>query len=154
MALTLPYPSLVFVPLDILTADQMNEIVANYEYIANQFPIAASNIDFTTFAYDTTEQVVGKWIDNKTVYCKIVTGTAPSGNASSFNIAHGITDLGAVLPMTNLCLDSGTNASFSGSDGAYFIRFEVGSTNVKIMKTDVAWKNATVRCALYYTKSS
>lgn len=49
MALTLPYPGLVFVPLDILTAEEQNEIVANYTYIANQFPIAASNIDFSTF---------------------------------------------------------------------------------------------------------
>ena len=115
--------------------------------------VTASNIDFTTIAYSTTEQVIGKWIDDKPIYCKIITGTSPSGNASSFNIAHGISDLGAVLPMTNLCLDSGTNASFSGSDGAYSIRFEVGATNVKIMKTDVAWKNAAVRCVIYYTKS-
>lgn len=40
MALTLPYPNLSFVPLDILTAEEMNEIVANYSYIANQFPTA------------------------------------------------------------------------------------------------------------------
>lgn len=38
MALTLPYPSMSFVPLDVLTAEEMNHIVANYTYIANQFP--------------------------------------------------------------------------------------------------------------------
>lgn len=38
MALTLPYPSLDFVPLDVLTAAELNEIVANYTYIASQFP--------------------------------------------------------------------------------------------------------------------
>lgn len=36
MAITLPYPDLVFVPLDKLTAEEMNEIVANYTYIANE----------------------------------------------------------------------------------------------------------------------
>ncbi len=46
MTLTLPYPSLDFVPLDILTAEEMNEIVANYTYIANQFPIGAGALDF------------------------------------------------------------------------------------------------------------
>lgn len=46
MALTLPYPGLDFVPLDILTAEEMNEIVANYTYIANQFPIGAGALDF------------------------------------------------------------------------------------------------------------
>lgn len=117
--------------------------------------IQAQKIDFTTIEYSTSNEiVVGKWIDNKTIYCKIVTGTAPSGDTSTFNIAHGISNLGTVLPMTNLCLDSGANTSFSGSDGTYVIRFEVGATDIKIMKTKVAWKNAAVRCALYYTKSS
>lgn len=45
MALSLPYPSLTFVPLDILTAEEMNQIVANYEFISNQFPIGTGNIN-------------------------------------------------------------------------------------------------------------
>lgn len=40
MSLALPYPSMVFVPLDVLTADEMNHIVANYEFIADQLPVA------------------------------------------------------------------------------------------------------------------
>lgn len=35
MAIALPYPGLTFVPLDKLTAEEMNEIVANYTAIAN-----------------------------------------------------------------------------------------------------------------------
>ena len=59
MALTLPYPDMDFVPLDILTAAEQDQLVANIEYIANQFPLAGTNIgtgavtqdkiDFTTF---------------------------------------------------------------------------------------------------------
>lgn len=48
MALTLPYPDLTFVPLDILTADEMNEIVANYTYIAAQFPVSSASLDWST----------------------------------------------------------------------------------------------------------
>lgn len=44
MALSLPYPSLSFVPLDELSAEEMNEIVANYTYIANQFPIQSTSL--------------------------------------------------------------------------------------------------------------
>ena len=44
MALTLPYPSMNFVPLDVLTAAEQNQLVANIEYIANQFPITNANI--------------------------------------------------------------------------------------------------------------
>lgn len=45
MALTLPYPNMDFTPLDILTADEMDQLVANIEYISQQFPIGASNIN-------------------------------------------------------------------------------------------------------------
>ena len=38
MAIPLPYPNMSFVPLDILTAEEMNHIVANYTYIANYLP--------------------------------------------------------------------------------------------------------------------
>lgn len=48
MALVLPYPDLDFVPLDILTAEEMNQIVANYTHIANQFPVTSQNIDWAT----------------------------------------------------------------------------------------------------------
>lgn len=44
MALVLPYPSLVFVPLDKLTAEEMNQIVANYEAIAAAFPLKPGSI--------------------------------------------------------------------------------------------------------------
>ena len=39
MALTLPYPNMDFTPLDILTADEMDQLVANIEYIATLFPM-------------------------------------------------------------------------------------------------------------------
>lgn len=44
MAITLPYPSLVFVPLDKLTAEEMNQIVANYTALAGAFPIPSDQI--------------------------------------------------------------------------------------------------------------
>lgn len=53
MPLALPYPSMVFVPLDVLTADELNQIVANYEFIANQFPITSNNIDWATLTAKT-----------------------------------------------------------------------------------------------------
>lgn len=58
MSLTLPYPDLDFVPLDVLTAEEMNQVVSNYTYISDQFPIGEAslgeaavkshNIDWTT----------------------------------------------------------------------------------------------------------
>ena len=55
MALTLPYPSMNFVPLDVLTAAEQNQLVANIEYIANQFPITSQNIDWSTITSTSTD---------------------------------------------------------------------------------------------------
>lgn len=35
--MSLPYPSMTFVPLDVLTAEEMNQLVANIEFLANGF---------------------------------------------------------------------------------------------------------------------
>lgn len=66
MSLTLPYPDLDFVPLDVLTAEEMNQVVSNYTYISDQFPltsdnigqgaITSQNIDFTTLTSEFTVQ--------------------------------------------------------------------------------------------------
>lgn len=44
MAASIPYPSIVFVPLDILTAEELNQLQANTVYLANLFPLAAASI--------------------------------------------------------------------------------------------------------------
>jgi hypothetical protein len=44
--MSLPYPSLTFVPLDVLTAEEMNQIVANYTSIYDSTIIDISN-EFT-----------------------------------------------------------------------------------------------------------
>lgn len=80
MALALPYPDMDFVPLDILTAAEQDQLVANIEYIANQFPLTGTNIgtgavtedkiDFTTFAnYGVIEEIVGTTTGNDRNYC-------------------------------------------------------------------------------------
>ena len=38
MAVTLPYPNVSFVPLDVLTAEELNHIVTNYTAISNAIP--------------------------------------------------------------------------------------------------------------------
>lgn len=105
MALTLPYPNMDFVPLDILTASELDQMVANIEYIASGsvFPLATANIannaittakiadnavtsskiDFTTLGfatYSTTEHDTGyKW-SNKAIYMRTMTFTISSTN--------------------------------------------------------------------------
>lgn len=48
MSLTLPNTYTEYVPLDILQAAQLNNDNENNQYIADQFPISASNIDLSS----------------------------------------------------------------------------------------------------------
>lgn len=78
MALTLPYPDMVFVPLDILTAEEQNQLVGNIEFLANQFPLAASNIANGAIGSDqlADEAVTADKIDFSTLphYVKVGDG--------------------------------------------------------------------------------
>lgn len=160
MALTLPYPSLVFVPLDVLTADQLNEIVSNYEYIANQFPIAASNVDFSTFGENFSESEVATdftWIDGKTVYKKTVVIGAFSGTGT-FSKAHGISNLSVPIMVSGFALDGGAgefktlpyvrpDVSYSG------ISIAVSSTDIRIGR-NAGYNISNSWVTIWYTKSS
>lgn len=78
--MSLPYPSMVFVPLDILTAEEMNQIVGNIESLAagtglDSGAITSDKIDWTTLEDSTTERVVGKTIAGNVIYERTITGT-------------------------------------------------------------------------------
>lgn len=45
--------------------------------------------------YSTTEQAIGAWVDGRTVYRKVITGTTGSGNIE--DVLHGITNFGTVI---------------------------------------------------------
>ena len=57
--------------------------------------ITSNQIDWGTFEYSTTEQVIGKWIDGRLIYRKVLTGTTNSNDAETIN--HGITNFGVTL---------------------------------------------------------
>lgn len=44
MTPSLPYPNITFVPLDVLTAEELNQMAANTDAIASVFPIKSANI--------------------------------------------------------------------------------------------------------------
>lgn len=44
MALALPYPDITFVPLDVLTAEELNQIQTNITALSDVFPVNTSNI--------------------------------------------------------------------------------------------------------------
>ena len=89
MALTtLPYPSLDFVPLDILTAEEMNQIVANYTAINNS-TIGTSQLADSSI---TTNKLANKSVTSDKVDFATLPGsagaTAVSGKMSGTSWAN------------------------------------------------------------------
>jgi hypothetical protein len=87
-----------FVPLDVLTAEEMNHIVSNYTYIANQFPISGANIDWTTINYgSTTEDVVIGVYNGSPVYRHVEEFTTSSTGWLPTNFARPIANFGKLI---------------------------------------------------------
>lgn len=55
--------------------------------------------DIRRSTYTTSEQVIGKWIDGKTLYRKIVSGNVPQSNSYPA-VATGITNLDKVVSIS------------------------------------------------------
>lgn len=121
MALTLPYPSMNFVPLDVLTAAEQNQLVANIEYIANQFPITSQNIDWTTLTSSSTNISSYSVMQTGTVWRATIEKSAnlavcnlsitfSSTNASTIRLFDGIPS--SLRPV------SGRNVAVLASTGA------------------------------------
>ena len=92
MALTLPYPDMVFVPLDILTAEEQNQLVGNIEFLANQFPLAASNIANGAVTADKIDwtAISGQTLSDLMTQCTVsTTSKGPYGiNINLFRVGN------------------------------------------------------------------
>lgn len=176
MALTIPYPDMDFVPLDVLTAEELDQMVANIEYIANCFPLGSQSIsdsavttakindgavtsdkiDFTTFNYSTSEQVAGKWVDGKTIYKKTIDfGYLP--NNSSKSVPLGIDNISRIITIEQSCDNGGGGYVIlsSGTMSAIGWNFYVQSTNANLVVTTNTDRSALrAYFTVYYTKTN
>lgn len=144
--MSLPYPSMVFVPLDILTAEEMNQLVANIESLS------------AGTAYTTTEQVVGTWVDGKPLYRKVYIKNLSSGTET------WIDDLNEKNPIrlegylfsdsTQTCQPLGQWAN--PTDSTYSSRIFCDTTTFKA-QVNTGWSRTAytkIRAILWYTKTT
>lgn len=109
------------------------------------------------FNYSTTEHVVGKWVDGKTLYEKTVDcGTLP--NTTSKSVAHNISNIDKIVYLGGIAY-AGTNSyplpfvqvSAGNVQG---IRINASSTNVVIVSSYDVSSLTNSYVTLRYTKSS
>lgn len=122
--------------------------------------ITNENIDWSTMpgSYSTTEQTTPfTWIDGKPIYKKTINfGALP--NATTKNVAHGVSGLSQLVKIEAIMNRPGTNGGFyplpfvSKSAANDQVEVSVNDTNVSIA-TNINWSSCTAYVTIYYTKS-
>lgn len=125
-------------------------LVSNFTVMGNRFDKA--NI------YDTTERMVGRWIDGKPLYQRtIVCGALPNNGIS--NVVHNISNIDSIVGYDGISIkpSDGTVRFIptpTGSDNAKLIGVSVNKTQISIWSPDdwSAYTNTYV--TLRYTKTT
>lgn len=140
MALSLPN-NISFVPLDVLTADELNQVLQNIDYIAEQFPIASTNIGAGAIGTDKlgSGAVTADKINYSSVFKTVATGSSLSqsvgtgyGDVTSASISS--MPLGAVFFAIAKVTFTG-----SGTDTGVFTRLRYGSDYGTIGQSTTSW---------------
>ena len=102
------------------------------------------------FNYSTEEQVIGKWIDGKPLYRKIVSGNVPQGDNYP-TVATGITNLDKVVSIS-VVLAYGDNRQYFTSVryNNYYLSKE-NDNKITIVAPDV---EGDATFTIYYTKTT
>lgn len=144
--MSLPYPSMVFVPLDVLTAEEMNQLVANIESLS------------AGTTYSTTETVIGTWINGKPLYRKVIDTLTGTGGNNTFNLTTVLDanidrcyHLDAVIWSST---STGLIPPYNTSSQDYFRAFVGGSNVLSISLGSVYTSTVQFRCVFYYTKTT
>ena len=117
---TLPYPNMDFTPLDVLTAAEMDQMVANDQYLRNFCAGLANgtNIDngvilpsklVNSFTSYTTDEVdTGfKWTDGKAIYRKVINFGALPNNSSKTVTWAGTNTIDVITSLSGTACNSG-----------------------------------------------
>ena len=166
--IALPYPDIEFIPLDVLTAAEQNQLIANINALADFVnglsngdnlsigAISPSHLAAGLASYFTREVgPVGKWIDGSDIYKKTIEfGTLPNNMIKS--VPHGITGISTVIdywcvansPTEALTFGSGI-ASGNGFN-LYLQKANGGNVNITTNSDRTAYVGFVT---LFYTKS-
>lgn len=170
--MSLPYPSMTFVPLDVLTADEMNQLVANIESLADgsgldagaigtsaiaNAAITSQKIDWTTINFsDSIEQPVGIDVNGDVIWRKLVDfGALP--NATTKLVPSGVVNMKQLYSLLAVAKISGGGTYL----GLPYCHPNQQSLNINIAYTDNSVQiltgtdrsNYSAIAILEYTKS-
>ena len=117
--------------------------------------IKAPSASTPVHEYSTTEQVVGKWVDDSDVYEKTINfGYASGGSAQS--VAHGITNLSRVISIDAVGYVSGTAypLPYVNNISSDIRRLAIDGTNITLYNANSSPDVSDIYVVMRYTKSS
>lgn len=104
--------------------------------------------------YSTAEQAIGKWIDGRTLYRRVYTGTTPSTPGVS-EVITGLPSSEIIDYAGYIINTGGTHMSIKGyylSDDEYFVGYPQGSTFRINLSSYEVWFNRPYVLILTYIK--
>lgn len=143
MALALPY-DLVFAPLDVLTAEEMNEIVQNYTTIAEQFPLTATNIADGSISTDKLANyaVTSEKLNYGSIYKTISTGTGLSASVGTSYSQIASLSISAMPQGAQFFAIAKVTFTGSSTETGVFTRLAYGSNYGSVGQSTTAWGRA------------
>lgn len=178
---TLPNPSMDFTPLNVLTADEMDDLVENIEAINNATIQTGSIADgaitkaklgadaMSNQNYSTSEIDTGTtWIDGKKIYKRTFDCGNPPAAGMTNNIDINVTNFEKAVKIEGIMFDSSNEAfplpfidsSFSNTNGNYEVEvYQIQGSGAWQIWVSRGNANADlgitkVYVTLYYTKTS
>ncbi len=125
--------------------------------------IAKTNMN-VSYAYSTNETVIGKWINDKPIYRKVInTNTLIPDQDDYKTIAHGISNLDKLVGLNSIAHNNSDNTyfdfnNFTGTDGngdfVTTIRIFVDNTNIYIFNGAILYDVDDAYVILEYTKTT
>lgn len=156
MALSLPH-DLVFTPLDVLTAEEMNEIVENYTFIAQQFPLSADNIADASI---NSAKLASGGVTAAKVNYDSVFKTISQGTSLTYSVQNG--SYGSVTTMDISGMPTGAQffaiakVTFTGSatDTGVFTRLRYNGIYGLVGQSTTAWGRSLDTYGIFTKQSS
>lgn len=144
--MSLPYPSMTFVPLDVLTAEEMNQLVSNIEHLSNGTTLYENNsgqglgnfsLSDSIENYETIE-IYYKNTDNVSRSNKFRPDGSTASTTLQIILPGGGSDQAFYITASNITF-SGSNANHYACKGGYFnnsgqLFVNVDSDAIKIYK--------------------
>lgn len=140
MALSLPN-NISFVPLDVLTAEELNQVIQNIDFIAEQFPIAASSIG--SGAIGTNQLANGAVTSDKISYSsvfKAIYGGSSVSQALTTSYSDVASSTVSSMPI-GASFFAIAKVGFTGSDTVTSVstRLRYGSNYGSVGASTTAW---------------